>query len=77
MSKLTPTETTMETIINVLFGQEFNLYTQQDMINKVFKIIKENPLDESWKEKNKEFLFEEIVAMCKRAGYQLILHKRI
>ena len=31
MSKLTPTETTMETIINVLFGQEFNLYTQQDL----------------------------------------------
>jgi hypothetical protein len=63
-------------IITVLFGEEFSLYTDENMKEMVFKIIRENPHDDFWKEENNEFLFEEIVEMCKKAGYQLILHKR-
>lgn len=50
--------------------------TGQEMIETVMEIIKHNPLDDFWKEKNNEFLFEEIDQMCKVSGYELILRKR-
>lgn len=63
-------------IIAHLFGEEFSLYTDENMKEIVFKIIRENPYDDFWSEENNELLFEEIAEMCKKAGYQLILHKR-
>lgn len=46
------------------------------MISQVMKIIRTHPRDDFWIEKNNEFLFEEIVEMCKTAGYELILRKK-
>lgn len=54
----------------------FDNIAGQKMVATVMEIIKNNPLDDFWKEKNNEFLFEEINQMCELSGYRLILQKR-
>lgn len=51
-------------------------YKDREMVKFVMDIIKNNPLDDFWTEENNEFLFEEIVEMCKVSGYELILRKK-
>jgi hypothetical protein len=48
----------------------------REMINKVFKIIKQYPHDDFWIAPGNQFLFEEIVSMCDKAGYDLVLKER-
>lgn len=50
--------------------------TGKEMKELVMDIIRNNPLDDFWKEKNNEFLFEEIIEMCKISGYELVLKRK-
>jgi len=43
------------------------------MINRVHEIIKDSPKDDFWKEPDNEFLFDDIVSMCKNAGYDIFM----
>lgn len=51
-------------------------YKGQEMVAFVMDIIKHNPLDDFWKEKNNWFLFEEIDEMCRISGYEFVLRKK-
>lgn len=39
----------------------------------VHEIIRDNPKDDFWKEPDNEFLFDDIVSMCKKAGYDIFV----
>lgn len=43
------------------------------MTNMVHEIIRENPRDDFWIEPDNEFLFDDIVSMCKKAGYDMFI----
>ena len=43
------------------------------MIDVVHEIIRDNPKDDFWKELDNEFLFDDIVSMCKIAGYDIFI----
>ena len=49
--------------------------TKQD-IERIEKLIKENPYDDFWVDDNNELLFEEVVEMVNKGGYDLKLIKK-
>lgn len=43
------------------------------MVDVVHEIIRDNPRDDFWGEPDNEFLFDDIVSMCKTAGYDIFI----
>jgi len=39
----------------------------------VHQIIRDNPKDDFWEAENNEFLFDDIVSMCKSDGYDMFI----